>query len=349
MKNSLTIAVILLIAAGCSKQEERTSATVNPAAPAVDSVIVSVNGEKLTRSELSSYVEMMVEMQQNSGQKMNPDQVSAVRQELENTFPETWIHNILMAEYAKREGLEVTEKQLKRFQGKAMVGLGKKRGKNYAATLEKMGPSGVLFDRLVRAEALDAVVKSHLFSLSPTNVTPAEIANAQTNIILYNEMMAKTNALVFARANRVWQELKNGADFLQTAMKYSELEEEKSDNCEWGTIDTQQFASETNVCAWAVKMKVGEFTPPIEGDNGLMILRLDAKDAEKGEYTFSRIYFQLPLFAEKLTDKEIEDEVKSRHREELFLHKSEQLRQAAKIEFFEVKEEKKQVKQEGVK
>ena len=344
MKNYLSIILLILAVAGCSRQGEQGSRAAN-------AVVLTVNGQKLTKGELLSYVDMMVGVQDfaEQNQKMNDEQVAKLRETLAKTFPETWIHNVLMADYAKKEGLSVTEKQLKRFQQKSLQGFPKMRGKRYEAVLAEMGSRGAFFDRLVRAEALDAVVKGHLFSLSPTNVTPAEIANAQTNIIRYNEMMAKTNALVFARANRVWQELKNGADFLQTAMKYSELEEEKADNCEWGTIDTQQFASETNVCAWAVKMKVGEFTPPIEGDNGLMILRLDAKDAEKGEYTFSRIYFQLPLFAEKLTDKEIEDEVKSRHREELFLHKSEQLRQAAKVEFFETKEEKTEVKQEGVK
>ena len=135
MKNSLTIAVILLIAAGCSKQEERTSPAVNPAVPAADSVVVSVNGAKLTRSELSSYVEMMVELQNSGGQKLSPEQMSAMKQELESTFPETWIHNLLMAEYAKKEGLSVTEKQLKRFRNKAVRGF----AKNYDAAMKRLG------------------------------------------------------------------------------------------------------------------------------------------------------------------------------------------------------------------
>ena len=338
---------LALVAVVCGCTDE-PSAPSRPERNAVDAsrVICRVNGVSLTRGQLDAYVDMMMEMQKICKVKMGEQELAQLRAELWRTFPETFIQNTLMADYCRREKIELSEKRLKSFQQRAAMSLGG-RVRSYDDLKKRLGPHADLFDGLVRAEALQDAVKKHLAELTPTNLTPVEIGNALRNIDIHNETMSKTNELIFARAERVWKELKAGADFNELARKYTEIDTERDDNCEWGTIDLQQFAAETNVCAWAVKLKVGEFSPPIEGDNGLMILRLDAKNAEKGEYTFSRIFFQLPLFAEKLTAEEIVAEVRRRHREELFLRKANELYTAAKVEYFKENEQN-DSKKEGV-
>ena len=321
--------LVVVLAFGCSKSARDDN-----------HVVLSVNGQELTRGELKASVGMMVALKKACGQNISPQEMGKIRADLSETYPDAFINRVLVEEYARREKVEASDKLLKQFKGRAVQGLPPEKFKKYADVRKVLGEKDFgYFDRLVRFEALQDAVKAHLVKLTPTNLPPDYVKMTQKNAKAYNEMMSKTNKLIFARADMVWKKLKAGADFGEMAAKYSEVESEREDRGEWGTIDLNQFKDEPKIYEWAPKLKVGEFTPPIEGDNGLMIMRLDGKDEAKGEYTFSRIFFCLPMFVEKMSRKDILDEVHEIHREKLFEGKLEEWRKAAKIEYFDRKNE----------
>lgn len=321
VKAMLVVVLAALFVCGCSDNGDARGRSV-----------LEVNGVKLTKAELNGYVELMTKIQSLANANLNDRDRGELRKQLADGFADVFINNALVAEYAKSEKVSVSSALKKHYQAKALDSFKALKIMSYKALGKRLGKDSMAyFDKLVEAEALEEAVKRHLAELTPTNLTPEEVSNAQKNIAEYNAMMTKTNALIKARAKMVWERLKKGAKFEDMAAEYSEIESEREDKGEWGTLDINQFKDDVNVFDWAQKLEVGEFTPPIEGDNGLMIMRLDSKDAAKGEYTFSRIFFLLPMFAEKLSDKEILQEVRSRHKDNLFAAKLEELRKTAKI------------------
>ena len=320
-KAILIVALAALFACGCSDNGGARGRSV-----------LEVNGVKLTKAELNGYVEMMVKIRSLYNGNLNDRDKGELRKQFADGFADVFINNTLVAGYAKSEKVSVSPALRKQYQAKALGNFKAFKIMSYKALGKRLGKDGMAyFDKMVEAEALEEAVKRHLAELTPTNLTPEEVSNAQKNIAEYNAMMTKTNALIQARAKMVWERLKEGAKFEDMAAEYSEIESEREDKGEWGTLDINQFKDDVNVFDWAQKLKVGEFTPPIEGDNGLMIMRLDSKDAAKGEYTFSRIFFMLPMFAEKMSDKEILQEVRSRHKDSLLAAKLEELRKTARI------------------
>ena len=328
-KAILIVALAALLACGCSDNGGARGRSV-----------LEVNGVKLTKAELNGYVEMMVKIRSLYNGNLNDRDKGELRKQFADGFADVFINNTLVAGYAKSEKVSVSPALRKQYQAKALGNFKAFKIMSYKALGKRLGKDSMAyFDKMVEAEALEEAVKRHLAELTPTNLTPEEVSNAQKNIAEYNAMMTKTNALIQARAKMVWERLKEGAKFEDMAAEYSEIESEREDKGEWGTLDINQFKDDVNVFDWAQKLKVGEFTPPIEGDNGLMIMRLDGKDEAKGEYTFSRIFFCLPMFVEKMSRKDILDEVHEIHREKLFEGKLEEWRKAAKIEYFDRKNE----------
>ena len=322
----LLLSIVLVSVWGCSEQ------------PVEDNhVIAVVNGYALRAVELNRYVDMMAKVQGLMNIQASGKGYQANREMLSLSFPDVYIANRLVEEYAKKENIVPSKALLKQFQTKAVRNLEPLRARNYQTLLKKLGKNAECFDKIVCHEALQEAVKVRLAELTPTNLTPADIKVAFERVKLFNEAAEATNKLVFARANKVWEQLKKGANFVEMAKKYSEIEAERDDNGEWGTLDLNQFTSDKGVYEWGNKLKVGEFSPPFEGDNGLMILRLDAIDNETKERTFSRIFFLLPMFSETPNEAEYRKEVQELHKENLLAAKFEELYKSAKIEYVDPK------------
>ena len=298
--------------------------------------VVSVNGETLTAVERRHYVDAMARVHSIVNPRMTAEEQGKLRENLRNAYADLFIEDTLVSQYAKAENVKVSKELLKRFKLKALRGFRSQGIKSYGTLLKKIGAEHKpYFERLIKREALEEAVKDHLATLTPTNLPPDFKEKMLKVLKEYSAVIAKTNELVHARANMVWKQLKSGANFEEMAVKYTEIESEREDKGEWGTMDFNQFQTDVKVAEWAQKLKVGEFTPPIEGDNGLIIMRLDAKDPAKGEYTFSRIFFQLAMEAEQQSGDEIVTDVRDIHKNNLFAEKLASLRKAAKIEYFE--------------
>lgn len=301
-----------------------------------ESLVVSVNGKALTTVERRHYVDAMARVHSIVNPRMTMEEQGKLRENLRNAYADLFIEDTLVSQYAKEENVTVSKELFKRFKLRALRGFQSCGIRNYGTLLKKLGKEHKpYFEKLIKREALEEAVKDHLATLTPTNLPPDFKEKMLKTLKEYSAAIAKTNELVHARADMVWKQLKNGANFEEMAVKYTEIESEREDKGEWGTMDFNQFQTDVNVAEWAQKLKVGEFTPPIEGDNGLIIMRLDAKDPTKGEYTFSRIFFQLAMEAEQQSGDEIVKDVQDIHKNNLFAEKLASLREAAKIEYFE--------------
>lgn len=108
-------------------------------------------------------------------------------------------------------------------------------------------------------------------------ISDAAVDKAIARYESMNKTAATTNAMVYARATNIWHRLQSGnVTFEECATDFTELEQEVGCEGEWGMFSWGQLRSEQPLRKCLKTMKAGDFTPPIECDNGLCIVKLKA-------------------------------------------------------------------------
>lgn len=160
-------------------------------------------------------------------------------------------------------------------------------------------------EEIAEREALCARVVESLRSGIDVSVSEEELDVAMARLSAYADMAAATNALVYARATNVWNEIRRGADFSSMAARWSEDDDPSS--CEWGAFPLAALDDSPELQRILPKMSLGDVTPPVEGDNGLVVVRLADVDRSTDPvcYCLDRIFFKLPECAPPLSRDEI--------------------------------------------
>lgn len=314
LKNILVACVIALTVAGCSDGQQGGGATAKKAA-AKDVELISVNGRKLMKSALRERVGFMVKMNALMRPKMTEQETQRLTKMLNAGSRKVFIREVVLSDYLKSENIELSEAAIEKERSRLLSKLRMKKGK-YGDLRKKVRPYETELDEYVRARACEVVARAHILEVNPTNLPPNWAAEQLERVKAYNERMALTNALVHARATNVWEQLKSGGDFKELARRYTEVSMEAKDGGEWGQLELRQLEPDDELVEWAKKLKVGEFSPPIHGDNGLMILRIDEMKGE--DFMFSRIFFRLPMFVEVQSPESMEKRKRQMLREETF-------------------------------
>ena len=331
----LIIVLAVLALAGCSDSNQ---ADVAPASSPADKsatgeksvrdrVVVTVNGRELHSTNLNERVEMFVKVSTIANPKMALSDIPKLRSRLKASVPKLFVREVVFDEYAQAEKLKVDDVAIEKARKKLMTSF--KGRMTFENLRRKMGPLAEALDEFVRVQATEDVVRQRILEKNPL-VLPPNYAKEQTSRAkAYNARMALTNALVFARATNVWEKLKNGADFKQMARQFSELPKEAEEGGEWGTLGIQQLEPDEDLVKWAQKLQPGEFSPPIEGDNGLMVLKMDSKKGE--DCSLSRIYFKLPMFQDVVSEEELVKMKRQRHEMAVLNREIKALVKAAKV------------------
>ena len=324
------LAVLALLLFGCSKEQPKVEQ------PKVG-VLLSVGGRELTVSNLNNKIEMMVRVRNLSGKPPSKKELKRWKSDLKTTYPNIFIMQTVVADYAREKGITISKATTAYYQKKAVKRLGSNKIRSYKQLRKKVGSLAKVLDERIAEEALLNEVRKHIAHENPTNFPPDFVKARCQQQRDYNVRMALTNAVIYARATNVWEQLKSGADFGVLAQKYTEIESEVADKGEVGVIGLQQVQDEPEFVQALRKLKVGEFSAPIEADNGLSIIRMDSKDVEKDEYGISRIYFRLPMFMKVPGEKEMEKLLRKEYNERVVGEKIAELVRAAKVEYYNEK------------
>lgn len=310
-------------ATGCEKDVEKSTES-----PVAD-FIVSVNGKKLTSSELDRRVGMMIHLKTLSEPTTSAAQIEKFKKLLVQTYPDLFVSKILLAEYAESNAIRTTPETLESARKSTVRRFRQTQAKTWPDLLAKMGDYSSVLEDQVEFEARRNQVFRFISDANPTNLTPDFVTNQIEFAKSYNARMDLTNAVTHARATNVWQKLVAGGNFGELAAKHSDLPVERAERGEWGALDWAQIERDPPLFEAAQKLKPGEFSAPIEADNGLMILRVDKKDVK--ECKMSRIFFSLPLYREVPTAEKVVSVVKKTHAARVFKQKMAELRKKAEI------------------
>jgi len=298
-----------------------------------DEVVARVNGHVLTATEVSRRAEMMASLTVHRTGKTN-DAVR-IRKTYQKGYAAFWAEGRVLSDYAKSKGIEIPEKTLEMHRQAAFRNFKTKKDKDYsqlmAAAIKPADRD--LWESQVRDEVLRTVLKKHFAEQYPTNFgdayAVAEIAKMQA----HNARMALTNAVQYAKATNAWQRICRGEDFVKVGKETTELEDERDDDCDWLIVDDKYLADEPVLTAALAKMKIGDVSPPLEADNGLMIMRLDRIEGD-GAKSLSRIFFHLPRFLTPAPKEEIIKCAEADYAADLYRRKVAELVAAAKVEYF---------------
>lgn len=153
----------------------------------------------------------------------------------------------------------------------------------------------LLAEQIAMREILCEKVVHALETNISVHVSAEEISRVAKQVAEYAGIVETTNRLIYARATNIWQRLRGGADFHALANEYSE-DQNGCKNGEWGAFPLSALSDSPPLHSAVRNLKAGEITPPVEGDGGLLIVRLKGcdTDAVPACYDLERIFFRLP-------------------------------------------------------
>ena len=291
---SYTLILAAVVSAGILVGCDKGASTL----PSKGAVVV-VGSHTLTDEMVKSRVALMQTLRLRKNPKMTAQDLGKFREMMTKSYPQFFVANAVQEDYAAKEGLKIPEAHIATNRQTVFRAYRARGEKTYDDMLKNLGESAAELESQVRSEALAAEVKAHFLKLEPPDIKPDYADKEIAKMLEQNRIMALTNTLIFARATNVWEQLRKGGDFAALAEQYTEIAAEKEDKGYWGTFDKDQLSHEPALVRFGRKAKPGEYTAPIEADNGLMILRLNEREKDEAgveQFNFSRIFFLLPEF-----------------------------------------------------
>ena len=323
MLNLKTLAVIeiaFLIGLGCSKSEtvvngESKGANSSFAALRDEDVLVRVGKNEFTKASFKRLCALRTRMLElaNAGKMQRELNKNAIELQTLVAYPSKVTVETCISDYAATNGISVAKEHIDAAR-KLFQKASNKPFLSWKSFLKNF--SGVALEELeseVAKMAMQNAVRQWYFMKNPVVVTDEEAADCQKWIADYNARAAQTNSVIWANASNIWQQIvKKQIAFEDAANKYTQDECEPV-NGEWAAFTLDAFADEPRLARTIKNMVPGEITPPIEGDNGLMILKLvgidEPKDGGASRYMLSRVFFRLPEFYETVSTAELKKEM----------------------------------------
>ena len=335
----LPLVVPLMLVAGCSREQpEKNAASTSdvradgrtakskPRAAranlADDAVLIRCGTNALTKAEADRLIDLRVKMVQLSLPKgQNLQLRDALGARVLAAVPVGFPRDCAVREFAAANGIAAGRNEIDLMRARAMKSA-KQDFSSWPSFVRKLtADERATLDERIRIEALTESVRMWHAANRPAKVTDEEIARLRQRQRNYNQMAAATNDFTFAQATNVWRAIENGElPFGDAVRKYS-TDETDTDDGIWGDFALDYFNDSPVLAKTLSRMESGNISPPVEGDNGLMILRVDDKQVEsdgRAVYSLSRIFFHLPEFYPELDDAAFAKEIREARQNRLF-------------------------------
>ena len=326
--NLAAVLVACLIFSGCPQKAEKPKSDGKTAVQKQDSgkitaesVLIRCGTNELTMADVTRQADLFAKMMQfampGKGQlKANSAIVARVLSSSVRAFPV----DCAIAAFAATNNIAPSAKDISLMRKNVMHGakqdfiswssFAKKFTADELATLES---------RIWKDALIDVVRRWHSANY-PVRMSDEEIAKCRTIQREYNALASATNDATFALATNVWKEIKAGMAFEEAVERYSN-DENETEHGEWGDFRIDYFNDNPVLKAVVEKLEVGEISQPVEGDNGLMILRLDDRQTNDGGlsiYSLSRVFLHLPEFYPELDDASFKAEILKARQDKMF-------------------------------
>lgn len=185
-----------------------------------------------------------------------------------------------------------------------------------------------------RQFANESKMESYFLSNKDCQVTDEEVEVAEAQMRTAAKKTEQDNAAAKKRGEEAWKSLKAGEDWSVVARKYSEDKLLYGKDCnydrEWETFAPKNFYLK-EVAEAVVGKKPGEFTRPVDTDEGLVIVKVVS--VENDQYTCVRILIRLRYNVEIRSRKALKEELVWQKRKDAQLNLLRALREKVSIEY----------------
>ena len=325
---SLPLATFLLIG-GCGKPDGSASsgdgcasgtcthtnaparrASVNYATLKASDPIVTIDGVALTKGQIEDECDIQTALAALANRKFTVQNANQLKERLRQTAVRQFLLRQAVLREADRRQIAITEAELDALRQKFTQRLGREaRRLTYAQITNRLSAAqAACLDADLRQDCRYQKTHSLLRDECRVSVTPQEAEQRFARIKAYNARAEIAERETYAEATNAWRRLIGGAAFEDVAADLGGQDSHVVSDKEWGTFQLPFFADDPALREALSKMGPGEFTPPLPGDNGLVLVQVLDKippanpaDAGGDYYRLARILFQLPETFE-LTD-----------------------------------------------
>ena len=279
-----------------------------------DSILMSVDGKTLTKETFLKWVSLKRALMKNTISTNIPanEYDEAICEQMLATVTNEFARQIVASTYAENNGI-IPSKRLVNLCRRGFMANAGIRNRSWDKALQKFSTEQqeTINDR-VMAEAILGAVHDTYMDKQTTDLDDVEVDALYSQYCDYNKRCSESNTVVWAQASNIWNRISSGESFEELAIHFDE-DEYRSDDGVWGNFNANEFADEPEILKYVSLFRVGWVSPPIEADNGLMIMRVDSIDDGSGEifdanyipssdaeFKISRIFLHLPLFMEEV-------------------------------------------------
>jgi len=333
--NTLVCCTVLVLATGCGERKQQQQETGHPAFDALrgSDVVVSVNGEAMTKQGLLDRIETEIVLLHIRKPNWPEQQRTAYRGARPPRLIAQWIDRTLLVQEAKKMGATANPETIQRsldFLTSIAEKSDKKELKPFLAAL----PGG---ERLQRAEVeaaalAEAAIEKHLGEQLDVTDSMLEQVNEEFRKLVAD--VKKKNAGLRDKAKEVHQCLVDGADFAKLADEFSD-----GDDDEGGSMGEMAYEDigDRTMREIMRSLEVGKISDVTASEDGWVIYKVLAKtektDDQPATVTAARILFEKEGEPIVPSGEEIRRQLAGQIRAELLGDWLNTLREAADIQY----------------
>ena len=305
-----------------------------------DQAIVTVDGVALTKGDLELTCAIRGRLARITDRRLTVEKLEQIKMRTrQQAVREFMLRQAVLSE-ADRRQIVVDDSEFADFERRFLAGLSKKGKPITMAQVTNDLPAATaaaFVDDLrkdCRYQKLFAIMREEARS----QITQAEAERRFATIKRYNERAHREESKIYADATNVYERLKSGETFESLVDEMSGQTPRIDADMDWGTFQREFFANDPEIHRLLGEMREGEFSPPVTGNNGLIIFRLNktiAPDKENDPggdyYHLGKIFFSLPEFFELTDSTNLRARIEREISEEKFQRKLLQLQASCKV------------------
>ena len=320
MRALIAMALVCAVVAGC-----------RPADPLARVVFVKVGDLAVTAKDAKDAAEFLAAVRSCAGRPIKErERARWINRTAMRVVPSLVTSALLERELARRD-IQASEAAVAAVLARYRASL--RRPEATADEIaEALGSLGAYFRRQFARECRLEQYLMACEGVEPTD-EDVEIAEAQLKQVIAKD--EAENARAKARGEEAWQRLCAGEAWDAVAKAYSEDRLLYGEDCdyahEWETIDPKCFYL-PEIAEALPGMEEGEFTKPIETDEGLLIVRVQEK-TDEGPYRCVRILLRLKVKMEQPERDMLRRQLAKENREQAQLELLKDVRRSVTFEY----------------
>jgi hypothetical protein len=343
-----TLAILLVCLLGCDEQRAKPATNEHTVPPEYSlypslkgsDILVTANGISLTKKDVEEECDIQTSLLSFSKRKLKDTQIEKKMDRLRSTAIPRFLLRRAVLDEANRRSLTVSDEEFLALRTRfvqSTLHSSKVKAEDYAKITNRLSVAqAAILDHDLRQDALYQKVLKILREECRVSISPEEAEKKFKQVEAYNVRADAAEHEIFHQATNVWNKLKAGKDFEAAVADLSGQAPRIDADMNWGTFQRGFFAKDDPAISAALgSMEVGDFTPPLLGNGGLVIFQVTARqpsdnpaDLGGDHYQLAKIFFQLPEkfdlsdkeqfrkdYAEELSKKKLDEKLKQLRKE----------------------------------